>query len=536
MSLDRNSLGPDVLGRVDIYGVPFHGTVQGNVLTLPNATTKAWPQPNGDWPDEAGTTHRVKRPGQPDIVRTLDEQTADTAAGYQWRNTAMLSGYRRQLYSKSLFGWIYIDPAGDRWIVEITTNLNDTTFDFTASLTLAFKISRFGEFSPGLTSFTTQSQTLTDWGQQGYPDLPGFQTTTGTGIETITGARLLVDGIFSDGSKASVCVHRRRTVSDDGRATLDHAIRHPLGWLQIAITGLGSAPTISLSVLKNRAQTIIEVARTVTPAYSSTNIQPNDPGIILSAGIGTYTFNFEFTRLAAIVPNAADNGWRYYSVRVKHSGVGTGAVSGGGLSYTGSSSGTVSERYAIELDDVELYAIASSQVYERLYTFEFNNDLPNRIVQTDLGLTITLTFQGVDYVQSPSGPGAPVIEEGVSYSPGLVPSTGSQYLTEKMQIMVTSLAEFFFTTQINAPGPYQLTADFRRYCGKVFGLSYRMVSGPTSGPTVDDVTHLPRVRPLMTPTGAEVVRAYSLTERMYASFDPHTEALADIQTAPICFV
>lgn len=534
MSLDRNSFGPDVLGRVDIYGVPFHGTVQANVLTLPNATTKTWPQPNATWPDEAGTTHKVKRPGQPAIVRTEAEQAMDTAAGHQWRNTAMLSGYRRQLYSKTLNGWIYIDSAGDRWIVEITTNLNDTTFAFSASITLAFKISRFGEFEPGLTSFTTQSQTLTDWGQQGYPDLPGFQASTG--IETITDARLLVDGIFSDGSKASVCVHRRRIISDDGASTLDHAVRHPLGWLQIAISGLGSAPIITLSVLKNRAETIIEVARSVTPAYSSTNIQPNDPGIILSAGIGTYTFNFEFKRLAAIVPNAAENGWRYYSIRVKHFGVGTGAVTGGGLNYTGSSGGTVTERYALELDDVEVYAIVSSQEYERLYTFEFNNSLPNRIVQTDLGQTITLTFQGVEYVQPPSAPGAPVIEEGISYSPGLVPSTGSQYLTAKMQIMVTSLAQFFFTTQINAPGPYQLTAEFHRYCGKVFGLSYRMISGPALGPAVDEVTHLPRVRPLLPPTGDNVVRTYSATERMYASFDPHTEALADIQTTPICWV
>ncbi|MBV2132056.1 hypothetical protein KRX52_04495 [Pseudomonas sp. MAP12] len=109
------------------WGCPWHGRVQGGQLTLPNGQQMAWPQPAGDTPDDAGFTLLVKMPGVPPVERTPDEQMADTAAGMQWLDSAIIAGAGKQefkdtgtthLHGKNInSGWIYAAPDGSRWLV-----------------------------------------------------------------------------------------------------------------------------------------------------------------------------------------------------------------------------------------------------------------------------------------------------------------------------------------------------------------------------------------------------------------------------------
>lgn len=130
-----------------VWGDPWHGLCQGGVLTLPNGQTRAHEQPIGM------DVLLVRRPGMPAVSRSAAEQTADTAAGRQWRNYALLSGTSpRLVYNKFVYGgpwWLYIAPDGTRW--KVTWSLSGAG-TVSGSVTLR-KFGAFGE--------ADQSQTIT---------------------------------------------------------------------------------------------------------------------------------------------------------------------------------------------------------------------------------------------------------------------------------------------------------------------------------------------------------------------------------------
>ncbi len=137
------------LHRQKLVGDPFHGIIRNGLIELPNASTKSSLQP------EDGSVKLIGAPGFSDPVRTPEETAFDTANGLQWKGAVPLSGADNVLYGKrigslaaiSKFRSIYVDPAGDRWLLEWFQTGSG------ASLRLNGRIvSRFGEFKTDQTT------------------------------------------------------------------------------------------------------------------------------------------------------------------------------------------------------------------------------------------------------------------------------------------------------------------------------------------------------------------------------------------------
>lgn len=189
--------GPAEITR---FGNPWHGLVQGGVLTLPaggSVATKTWAQPqsapsrdqvvvlcnapgpndvagvaNGYVasstmlePDLAGFTHALSPSNAPPVPLPADVPTTVDAAK-QWRRSALLSGAKQQLYGQDLDGWIWCNAPGTRKLVKLT--IPSGPVDMTTSLTLTATRENFG--INVTTGVETINATLTDWRQYGAGD------------------------------------------------------------------------------------------------------------------------------------------------------------------------------------------------------------------------------------------------------------------------------------------------------------------------------------------------------------------------------
>lgn len=223
------------------WGCPWHGLVRAGVLTLPNGQTKAYPSlPPSE--RRSGDTYLVQVPGVPEVVRTPAEQAADTAAGRQWWNKAIISSQQFLLYGKSIDGWVYCDPAGARWRVD------GLTFEPVTGNAGSWpvKLVRFGEFQGAEESYS-HTVALGNLGQS-TPTLNNVSQTT-----------LQVRDISPDGSRALLAIVAQRSISGEWPLWPDGSSSRwmpALGWLELTISGLGSEAVLSLSVLHTRAQTI----------------------------------------------------------------------------------------------------------------------------------------------------------------------------------------------------------------------------------------------------------------------------------------
>ncbi|PKO54935.1 MAG: hypothetical protein CVU28_08100, partial [Betaproteobacteria bacterium HGW-Betaproteobacteria-21] len=203
----------------------------------------SYPQPAGD-PDQAGAAFLLSVPGTPAVSRSVEQLAADVAAGRQWRSVATLSGQRQQLYGKPLDGWIYVDPDGARWLVK-TGTLRTAAVSISGSIAATITLARFGEFNAA-PLVVTRTVTLADTGQGTDP----IQNIDGA---TISAYWVMLCDLSPQGNRAALMMHALRFSSDAGT---DNYTRYPLGFLELAIEGPGSSPTVTLSVLRTRAQTI----------------------------------------------------------------------------------------------------------------------------------------------------------------------------------------------------------------------------------------------------------------------------------------
>lgn len=227
--LDKN--GPPFPAKLTGFGHPFHGLVESGQLTLPNSQTISYPQPS------SGDTYHVKVPGIAPISRTPEQQSLDTAAGYQWWNEAIMSGAERQLYGTSMQGrWIYIDGNGDRWAVEFPEQAYSIDVPFSETVSLY----RFGHFSPAEERYD-YTASLSDLGQSA-PDIPEMGG-------SVTSGSIFVVSTTPSGDQAILVIAAMNSSDPFGKYT-------PLGYLLLSITGAGSAANLTLSVLRDRSQTI----------------------------------------------------------------------------------------------------------------------------------------------------------------------------------------------------------------------------------------------------------------------------------------
>jgi len=237
------------------WGHPWHGLVEGGLMLLPNDTIRAYPQPAAKTdviggvttpiPDTHGSTYRLAVPGVLPLERTPTELADDTAAGREWRNEATLSAGRLQLYGKPLDGWIYVDPAGARWLVRCAQLDETVLYSAAASLALTVTLARFGELG-GAAEQYEYTATITDWGIDG-----------GTAPSTV---RLLVDDIRGDGGAAVVMVHQR---SFGASNTQD--VRRAHSFLELTIAGQGSEALLAIGAARTRSQVIQTSTTPPTP-------------------------------------------------------------------------------------------------------------------------------------------------------------------------------------------------------------------------------------------------------------------------------
>jgi hypothetical protein len=230
----------DDLAEIDVWGYPWHGlasrrfsgTSNNATLPLPNGTGKSINSPNKPFvagnpapsPDSYGATFYLKVPGTELPERNTEQQALDDDAGIEWRNAAILSGGRLQLYNKPLDGWIYVSPDGRRWLVRcpeiINTQTEYSTWNFTISL--------FGDFTAAAESYT-------------------FTVTPPYGAGNVC----TLSSTKSDGSKAIVTVGAIHT-GDIGRH-----FNLPIGYEEITITGTGPTLNVGVATVRNLAQTLV---------------------------------------------------------------------------------------------------------------------------------------------------------------------------------------------------------------------------------------------------------------------------------------
>lgn len=246
---DKNQPGPP--GRITIWGHPWHGLVEDGVLTLPNAATMSYPAPSAG--GEADVL-AFAVPGTPAVSRDAAQTAADTAAGRQWLNYALISGhYARQLYGQNIGGngsWLYAAPDGSRWLVTLAgvPNTHDLTTPWATTVTCV----RFGEFGTDPETHVLNA-TLADW-QQSIPGHPGGDYNVAGG-GTITSAQVSVDDVRTDGSQAVLVIYSDASSPISG---LQNPVRwRPLGFLTCTLSGTpGLDGAASLQVVRSRADTL----------------------------------------------------------------------------------------------------------------------------------------------------------------------------------------------------------------------------------------------------------------------------------------
>lgn len=150
-------------------GLPYHGPIVGNKMTLPNAAQMTYPQPND------GSTILVEAPGAAAPVLSAEDTAALTARGQQWLTYAYLSGKDHDIGGQSLGAnrWLYCD--GNRtWLMRwernyVTEAPATSTFDiYVEALFGYFGQTEYTTINRKIYSYSTQSDTLSIPGSE-YP-------------------------------------------------------------------------------------------------------------------------------------------------------------------------------------------------------------------------------------------------------------------------------------------------------------------------------------------------------------------------------
>ncbi|WP_324730967.1 hypothetical protein [Pseudomonas paeninsulae] len=218
-----------------VWGVPWHGKVQGGVLTLPNAATMPWWQPPADpaHADISGYTFAQRLPGAPEVLRSETELAADTLAGREWRDQFIVGGTyaNAAIHGTKAGGWIYPADDGTRWLC---TALRDHIFLQGASLSMSFQLRRFGDFAAApVTVPVSVAITASAMGQL-TPGLSGVSSYHATVEDIAADGRSAIVMLYADGVKA-----------------------WPVGFLLLTLTGSpGTTLAVTLTRLRSRSETL----------------------------------------------------------------------------------------------------------------------------------------------------------------------------------------------------------------------------------------------------------------------------------------
>ncbi|MNF53002.1 hypothetical protein D3C84_343670 [compost metagenome] len=505
MILQHKGLG---LFQVKLWGNPWHGPVRDGVLTLPNATTrtKSQPEPHYDFisgvltaiPDTWGGAHLVKVPGVAEVIRSAEDLAADVAAGRQWRNTAVLSGDRLELYGKPLDGWLYIDPDGVRWRVSCTNLEENTVRSFGTPWSGEVTLSRLGQF--GGAAETHTYSVSSGWGI--------------TGDGPPSSGRIRLESIKPDGSAAILMVHQRRLTSDETQ------IRWPYAFLELTISGPGSAATVACSVAKGRtdvSQKVLDFdtgpdylagyylgpGHTEPPSWrfqlASTPTPPGEGHFAEWGGRDCKVFSgpasLSLRRTLSIWYDASGTRKDVDFVLTWEGTLDMPAPTEDGLACSGSADWSA----AIEVGGVMRCEIAGAWNGTASETLDGVN--PGSMTWTR-----TVTTDGIDYVETVSGDADPLSWQ----SPPLDDVSG--YFTGGVSFIENNATVF------------NGHLDVIRYAPQVIGLCADRPSARAYHPPA-------------TPTGtASGAVTTGTTDRRYGAWNPFDGAAVWLETSPVCWV
>lgn len=246
-------------------GQPYHGLVTDGELTLSTGVKLGFPGAFGD-------CYLLQVPGVAPLEMSPEEVAIEAAAGREWRTYALLSGRARQ-YGGVAVGtnaWLYAAPDGTVWRIRCLqldntlihpTPLPDNNWGYyPASLDFEFEVSRFGLISPDGEPDTAvinvpgvrigpetgwRSDYFRDY-SDGEPIRPESRRFPGDGF-MIQWLPINIDDVSSDGSRCLFCCNRSAEQSA-GNLPSSLGRAYPLSWLEVSVSGGGSAADIAISI------------------------------------------------------------------------------------------------------------------------------------------------------------------------------------------------------------------------------------------------------------------------------------------------
>lgn len=230
------------LDEIRLVGHTWHGLAEGGASSPTVRMTQDGPPFALPFPAPtltfSGGTHLLKAPGIGPVPLSPEVLEAERAEGRAWQNYGLISGEDLIWNGKALLGWVYIDVAGDRWLIRPygPNSIRTGTVVEGTPATLQFRVTRFGIVNEPADTPVEIETTLTDIGQAALPGwvLPANST-----------LRLFINSISSTGDRVVVAVQ--------SIGPIQHSW-YPLGYWMLTVTGDGPHFTLSVEVLKTRAE------------------------------------------------------------------------------------------------------------------------------------------------------------------------------------------------------------------------------------------------------------------------------------------
>ncbi|MDF3931403.1 hypothetical protein [Pseudomonas citronellolis] len=296
--------------EVERFGITAHGLLIEPWASSPKLRVGAleFPLPFA-WQFQAGETrdpfdvHLLRAPGVPAVDITPEEAAAEALQGRTWQNYALLSETTLTLLGKPLRGWVCIDPAGNRWLIQADPGPFGSTVDVGAPLTVDVSVRPFGYLDQSPVAAFTKSVTLADIGQSSGDVPPG--TRDGS-------LEMWVCSVSSDGRRMVIELRGVRSPAVPATERINTA---PAGFLQLELSGAGPDFELSLTVLRSRLQCLgsIEVQRSAPKGLQQaiTFSTTSTPRVINGVSGADYVCNavgMSSTEQSAVLPYAGA-GW-----------------------------------------------------------------------------------------------------------------------------------------------------------------------------------------------------------------------------------
>lgn len=263
--MDARHVEIPLQSRPKRLGQPYHGLVTAGELTLSTGVKLPFPGAYGD-------CYLLQVPGVAPLEMSPEEVAIEAAAGREWRTYALLAGRARQ-YGGVTVGtnaWLYAAPDGTVWRIRCLqldttliypTQLPDNNWGYyPADLDFQFEVSRFGLISPDAEPDTAvinkpgvrigpetgwRSDYFRDY-SAGDPIRAENRRFPGDGF-MVQYMPINIDDVSSDGSRCLFCCNRSAEQSA-GNLPSSLGRAYPLSWLEVSVSGGGSAADIAISM------------------------------------------------------------------------------------------------------------------------------------------------------------------------------------------------------------------------------------------------------------------------------------------------